>query len=268
MTPFLQQVARHYIDAQGLEDYCFVFPNRRSGQFFAHYLKQELVAADMRNGVALPHLLPRVTPINDLVAELTGTAASTDIEMMFALYEAYCQTMGDAAQEFDKFIYWAQLIISDFNDIDKSLADAHEVYQNLDDLHGLSSNYLSEEVQQKVKEIFGENLFTAFFDTRTEAELWQNRTSKPSSTEDDESQVKREFISLWNALEAIYHGYHQALDGNRVFSAAIPSGAFTATLGELNCVSFIAYNSSGAVVARNYALVTQIPSDATSIILR
>ena len=219
MTPFLQQVARHYLEAQGLEDYCFVFPNRRSGQFFAHYLQQELVAADMRSGVALPHLMPRVTPINDLVAELTGTVAATDIEMMFALYDAYCQTMGDAAQEFDKFIYWAQLIISDFNDIDKSLADAHEVYQNLDDLHGLSSNYLSEEVQQKVKEIFGENLFTAFFDTRADAELWQNRTGKPSSTENDESQVKREFISLWNALEAIYHGYHQALDGKGVMAS-------------------------------------------------
>ena len=175
MTPFLQQVARHYIEAQGLEDYCFIFPNRRSGQFFAHYLQQELIAADVRHGVALPHLMPRVTSINELVTELTGTATATDIEMMFALYDAYCQAMGDAAQEFDKFIYWAQLIINDFNDIDKSLADAHEVYQNLDDLHGLSSNYLSREVQEKVREIFGENLFTAFFDTSADAELWQHR---------------------------------------------------------------------------------------------
>ena len=60
----------------------------------------------------------------------------------------------------------------------------------------------------------------------------------------------------------------QALDGNRVFNAAIPSGAFTAAQGELNCISFIAYNSSNEVVARNYALVTQGPSDATTIIVR
>ena len=60
----------------------------------------------------------------------------------------------------------------------------------------------------------------------------------------------------------------QALDGNRVFNAAIPSAAFTVAQGELNCVSFIAYNSSGEVVARNYALVTQGPSNATTIILR
>ena len=59
----------------------------------------------------------------------------------------------------------------------------------------------------------------------------------------------------------------QVLD-NGVFSAAIPSGAFTAALGEPNCVAFIAYDSSGDVVARNYALVTQGPSESTTIFLR
>ena len=54
-----------------------------------------------------PHLLPRVTTINDLVTELTRTTVATDIEMMFALYDAYCQAMGDRAQSFDKFVYWA-----------------------------------------------------------------------------------------------------------------------------------------------------------------
>ena len=60
----------------------------------------------------------------------------------------------------------------------------------------------------------------------------------------------------------------QALGGTRVFNAAISSGAFTAAQGEPNCVSFIAYDSSGNVVARNYALVTQGPSEATTIIFR
>ena len=60
----------------------------------------------------------------------------------------------------------------------------------------------------------------------------------------------------------------QALDGTRAFRAAIPSGAFTAALGEPNCVAFIAYDSSGTVVARNYALVTQAPSESTTILLR
>ena len=213
MKTFLQQVANHYLNAQGLEDYCFVFPNRRSGQFFSHYLQQDLVEADRQSGMLKPHLMPRVTSINDLVAELTGTVAATDIEMMFALYDAYCQVMGDKAQEFDKFIYWAQLIISDFNDIDRSLADVHEIYQNLEDLHDLSSNYLSPEVEEKVRKIFGDSLFTAFFDTSADASLWRLfGVEKSEETTGGRDVVKREFMSLWNALEDIFIGYHKALE--------------------------------------------------------
>lgn len=217
-TPFLQQVARHYASAPALEDYCFVFPNRRSGQFFAHYLQQQLVAADAHR----PHLMPSVTAVNDFVAELTGTVSATDIEITFALYDAYCQTMGEAAQEFDRFIYWAQLIISDYNDIDKSLADADSVYSNLSDLHDLSSNYLSPEVQDKVRKIFGETLFTAFFDTSADATLWRRLATDGAagdgSDDSASSAVKQEFESLWRALSTIYHRYHEVLEGKGLVS--------------------------------------------------
>ena len=227
MTPFLKQVTRHYLDVEGLEDYCFVFPNRRSGQFFTDYLKKELVAADVHSRHCRPHLLPCVTTINDLVTRLTATVAATDIELIFTLYEAYCQAMGDNAQEFDRFIYWAQLIISDFNDIDKSLADAQAIYTNLDDLHSLSSNYLSADVKDKVERIFGNSLFTAFFDTSVEANLWQQRldkanergSGKPDPGRDD--AVKREFVSLWNALPHIYELYHKLLNDKGIASSGM-----------------------------------------------
>ena len=216
MTPFLKQVARHYLEVQSLEDYCFVFPNRRSGQFFLHYLQGELIAADQQQDASRPHLMPCVTSINDFVTEVTGKATASNIEMMFALYEAYCQEMKDQAQEFDRFIYWAQLIISDFNDIDRSLADAGEIYQNLEDLHDVTSNYLTQEVQEKVKSIFGENLFTAFFDTRADADLW--RLSGDRGKRADDGKVKQEFLSLWNVLKPIYDAYHEVLKRKGVVS--------------------------------------------------
>jgi spore coat protein CotH len=51
-----------------------------------------------------------------------------------------------------------------------------------------------------------------------------------------------------------------------MFDATIPAAAFTAKVGEPNCVSFIAYNSSGSVVARNYALVTQVQSGSVLLL--
>ena len=223
-TPFLQQVARYYHGVKGLEDYCFVFPNRRGGQFFSHYLQRELVAADMRAGSMRPHLMPNVTSINELVTQLTGTVAASDIEMMFALYDAYCRAMGDSAQEFDKFIYWAQLIISDFNDIDRSMADAAAIYQNLEDLHDLNSNYLSPEVKEKVKMIFGDDLFTAFFDTDADAALWRHIENKidggdsDDNEEGDDGVVKQKFMNLWNSLSTIYCYYHEELKKKGVVS--------------------------------------------------
>lgn len=211
MTPFLQQVAQHYRDAKGLEDYCFVFPNRRSGQFFIHYLQRELVDADMASGLTAPHLMPCVTSVNELVAQFTATTTAGEIDMLFALYKAYCAAVGDHAQEFDRFIYWAQLIIGDFNDIDKSLTDAGKLYCNLKDLHDLSSNYLTPEVEEKVKRIFGDNLFTAFFDKSADAAMWQHGKDKGTGEAQADGRVKEEFMSLWNALAGIYKGYHDAL---------------------------------------------------------
>ena len=52
-----------------------------------------------------------------------------------------------------------------------------------------------------------------------------------------------------------------------LFDATIPAEAFTAALGEPNCVAFIAYDIYGDVVARNFALVDRI-SPATIFLLR
>ena len=226
MTPFLQQVANHYrSESQHLEDYCFVFPNRRSGQFFTHYLQQGLAAADREKGISSPHLMPAVTSIGELVARLTGTVTATDIEMLFSLYDAYCDALGDKAQEFDKFIYWAHLIVGDFNDIDRSLANAGEIYRNLDELHDLSSNYLSPEVKEKVRRIFGDSLFTAFFDTDADASLWRlfapKEDEKSSAQAHGDSTVKQEFLSLWKALSQIYENYHKTLEKKGVTSAGL-----------------------------------------------
>ena len=217
-TPFLYQVAQHYLNVKDLENYCFVFPNRRSGQFFIHYLTQQLIDADLSSSRITPHLLPRVTSINELISELTNTVAASDIEMMFALYDAYCQAFGDKAQEFDKFIYWAQLIISDFNDIDKSLNDAEEIFKNLDDLHSLSSNYLTPEVLEQVKAIFGESLYASFFNTDADADLWRQRAQSATDTTVDDGKVKQEFMTLWNALSTIYRTYHKELEDKGIVS--------------------------------------------------
>ncbi len=53
---------------------------------------------------------------------------------------------------------------------------------------------------------------------------------------------------------------------NRRIAFDIPAKAFTAPKGRLNCVSLVAYKSSGEVRARNFTLVTQIPAGSILLI--
>ena len=69
-------------------------------------------------------------------------------------------------------------------------------------------------MQEAVERVFGPSLFTAFFDTSADADLWQRR----SHGEQPEGSVKQEFMSLWNALHAIYVEYHRALEEKGVIS--------------------------------------------------
>ena len=88
MNPFLQQVARYYVGVKGLEDYCFVFPNRRSGQFFTHYLQQCLIDAGKSLDLLLESLemgLPEdicsidLTDAIDHLGEITGETMREDL---------------------------------------------------------------------------------------------------------------------------------------------------------------------------------------------
>ena len=73
MTPFLEQVARHYYAEGGIEDLCFVFPNRRALVFFRKYLGG-CVAGDKR--VMRVHELVTVDDFFQRLSGLKKTAGS------------------------------------------------------------------------------------------------------------------------------------------------------------------------------------------------
>ena len=60
MIPFLRQVAGAYAanELGNLQDYCFVFPNKRSGVFFTHYLALEAAGK--------PFLMPEIATIAEV----------------------------------------------------------------------------------------------------------------------------------------------------------------------------------------------------------
>lgn len=116
MKPFLYQVASLFYSEYGAEvsRLAFVFPNRRTGLFFQKYLSEVSEK---------PLFSPTILTINDLFVQLSGKQAADRISMLFKLYDIYLRHSG-SSETFDEFLYWGEMLLNDFDDIDKYMADA------------------------------------------------------------------------------------------------------------------------------------------------
>ena len=197
MRSFLQQVAQYYAATPHLEDLCFVFPNRRSGKFFELHLAE---AVDKSVGKAV--MMPRVMAMADFMADLTDYVQVSQLEAILVLYKAYRQVMGDSAAPMDTFVFWANLIINDFNDADVNLVDVKRLYMNLRDLREITTDYLDDDLRRDIERVLNISLPTHDGNDR----FWRDWHSR-----DDDKEVRREFFSLWERLYDIYCTYHEML---------------------------------------------------------
>ena len=114
MVPFLKQVARYYYDSGKISSRCFIFPNRRSMVFFRKHLAETLAAADG----AAPLVMPRMLTINDFFYEVSGAAPADKVRLLLYLYRCYAE-LNKKAEPLDEFVFWGDVILGDFNDVDK-----------------------------------------------------------------------------------------------------------------------------------------------------
>ena len=146
MTPFLKKVAETFIEKAGrLDRTCFVFPNRRSGAFFRKYLRECSVN---------PMIFPEVQTISDFIGSHSGLIDAGRIEQLFALYDSYLKVAGHV--DFDRFLYWGDMILGDFNDVDRYMVDARELFVNIENLKSINADFLTESQREVIKNFFGE----------------------------------------------------------------------------------------------------------------
>ncbi|MDR2916470.1 MAG: PD-(D/E)XK nuclease family protein [Tannerella sp.] len=133
MTPFLKQIAKLFYDKYGADVHrlAFVFPNRRSGIFFRKYLSE--VAAK-------PIFSPSILTINDLFYKLNPKQQADRIKLLFLLYDIYIRQSG-SEETFDDFVYWGEMLLNDFDDIDKYLVDAKQLFTNVTDLNNIDKEF-------------------------------------------------------------------------------------------------------------------------------
>ena len=193
MIPFLKQVAAHYL-ATGLENTCFVFPNRRSAVFFRKYLGDLL----REGGSDRPMHAPMSLTINDFFYRVHDGEVTDRIRLLLELYEAY-KAVYPKAEPLDEFIFWGEVILGDFDDVDKFLVDAEDLFTDVADFKGIQDDYshLSDVQREAVEH------FISHFRDRNGRLTIQLDT--------DDTTVKARFLQVWNILFPLYTSFRQRL---------------------------------------------------------
>ena len=125
---FLAATARELLDRYGsgpldeLSDLVVVVPTRRA----VVYLKNELALA-LPPGT--PLWAPRVAAMEDYMVELAGVQVEEPIALQLLLYDILKHI--DTGLDFDRFVGWAGLLLSDFSNLDQNLAPARKVFEYL-----------------------------------------------------------------------------------------------------------------------------------------
>ncbi len=195
MTPFLKQVADHYYNKGGIEGKCFIFPNRRSMVFF----RKHLCDAVAESAVKVPLLLPRMYTINDFFHKASGLLSSDRVRLLLKLYDCY-RELNPKAESLDEFIFWGDVILCDFNDVDKYLVDAKQLFANVADYKELQDTfeYLTETQRKAI-----EGFLSHFND------LSGRLTVDLGS---DNPDVKGRFLQIWNILYQLYLNFNAELE--------------------------------------------------------
>ena len=192
MKPFLKQVAEHYFGRGDVERRCFVFPNRRSMAFFRKYLAEAVA------GTQCPIIAPQMLTINDFFFKVSGMSQADRVRQLLELYECYCR-LNPKAEPLDEFIFWGDVIIGDFNDVDKYMVDPKQLFANVADFKQLQDtfSYLTP-VQRKAIEGFVSHFNDA-----------SGRLTVNLDTENPD--VKGRFLQIWNILHRLYDEFNASL---------------------------------------------------------
>ncbi len=131
MQSFIDKCVRYLYSTyhDGISELCIVFPNRRAGLFFKKGLSKLINKSIWA---------PDIFAIEDFVAEISGMTTIDNIDILPAFYKIYRGTCKEDPQNFDEFLKWAPLLISDFNEIDQHLTDAKKLFNELNEAKALS----------------------------------------------------------------------------------------------------------------------------------
>lgn len=180
MRSFLEYVAEDILNRWGedLSRTVVVFPNKRASLFLNQYLAHQ---------AGHPIWSPQYITISDLFRKVSPLTIADPILSVCLLHKSYTKITG-IEETLDRFYGWGQLMLADFDDIDKNMAPVERVFSNIRDVRELDTiDYLTDEKKEILK-----RFFSGFSD-------------------DHETLLKQRFMKLWSRLHDIYVDYNERM---------------------------------------------------------
>jgi hypothetical protein len=181
MTYFLEHIAQSLYKEFGntLNHHCLVFPNRRAGLYFLKYLAAR---------IEKPVWVPSILTINELFRSFSSLQAAGNELLLFELYKVY-RRLKKQPENFDEFYYWGDMLLNDFDDVDKYLVDASLLFRNVLDIKNIDQQ----------------------FGGLTEGQIEIIRRFWTNFNADKPTNQKSGFISIWSVLFDLYSGFRKSL---------------------------------------------------------
>jgi CRISPR/Cas system-associated exonuclease Cas4 (RecB family) len=181
MEYFLERIARSIYGEFGntLNRHCLVFPSRRAGLYFLKYLSSR---------IDKPVWTPSIMSVNELFRTFSDLKQAENELLLFELYEIY-SNLKKNPESFDDFFFWGDMLLNDFDDIDKYLVDPDSLFTNVRDIKKIDE--LFGDLSQEQKDVI--------------RQFWIN------FDRDKQSGQKDGFIGTWEILPLLYRDYKAAL---------------------------------------------------------
>lgn len=131
---------------------------------------------------------PSIFTINELFRSYSSLQLSGNEILLFELYKVY-RKLKKSPESFDDFYFWGEMLLNDFDEVDKYLVDASLLFRNVQDLKNIDQQFggLTDAQIEIVKR------------------FWINFNPEKSTNE------KTEFISLWSILNNLYSEFSNSL---------------------------------------------------------
>ena len=170
---FLYYVAQDLIDRYGknLSEVTIVFPGKRAQLYMNTFLSH------IAQG---PVWAPRFRTIDELFQQFSTLTPSDTISNVCLLHRIYSQLVPNP-EPLDVFYSWGEILMNDFDDIDKHMVPADKLFTNAADLLKMDSvDFLSDEQVAALRQFFS------------------------NFSPERQSELKRRFMEMWQVMPEMY----------------------------------------------------------------